>query len=107
MDNLRLTAAGLRIVDRQKSEVRAASERLRTVVSARLADERAALQISQTRLAERNPRTLLRRGYSILTDSAGNVVDSIGAIGPGSGIRATVQDGTIWADVVEVRPEGA
>jgi exodeoxyribonuclease VII large subunit len=105
IDSLRLSAAGLRIVAKQQADVTGACERMRAGIRARQASVQSSLQIDRARLEEINPTALIRRGYSVLTDRNGKVIDSTGAIGPGDPIQATVQDGTIWANVTDIRAE--
>ena len=45
------------------------------------------------------PEATLRRGYSITTDAAGNVVQTITAVRPGSRIKTRVADGTFGSEV--------
>jgi exodeoxyribonuclease VII large subunit len=47
------------------------------------------------------PDATLARGYSITTDSNGNVINTVERASPGARIRTRVADGTFDADVVE------
>jgi exodeoxyribonuclease VII large subunit len=46
------------------------------------------------------PDATLRRGYSITTDGAGNVIQTVTAVGPKSKIRTRVADGEFESEVI-------
>lgn len=56
------------------------------------------MQMLQHRLDALNPFATLKRGYAILTDQDGKVIDSINKISPGKQISAQVTDGIIQAE---------
>ena len=45
------------------------------------------------------PEATLRRGYSITTDAAGNVIQTVTAVRRGSRIKTRVADGTFGSEV--------
>ncbi|QIB69408.1 exodeoxyribonuclease VII large subunit [Aminipila butyrica] len=52
-----------------------------------------------------NPRKVMERGYSIITDQKGNVIQSIENLQPGDSVIAAVKDGSFAADVTEIRKD--
>ena len=56
----------------------------------------------QNRLAALNPYAVLKRGYAILTDAAGQVVKSVEQVHPADSLDIQVSDGAIQSQVVAV-----
>jgi exonuclease VII large subunit len=61
------------------------------------------LRVIEAKLGQLNPAAVFHRGFSILTDQDGGVITTARQVIPGSRITAQVNDGTIAADVIEVR----
>ena len=71
--------------------------RLRLAFSSRLAAMNSALDLIASRIRSADPRTLLSRGYTLVTDSAGRVLKSAESVKAGDGIRVLFSDGTLEA----------
>ena len=50
-----------------------------------------------------SPRRVLERGYALLTDPAGDVVSSVGAVRAGQDATALLADGALELSVTGVR----
>lgn len=99
---VRLSAAGIRVIHRQREDVNQANRQVQALVAEMVAGRKTALSVDRARLVEMNPTSLLKRGYSVLTRPDGTVIESITAVNTGTPIRAVVRDGTITADVTSV-----
>jgi exodeoxyribonuclease VII large subunit len=119
--NVQLNGAGLRVLDLQRVELAGISTRIPEVARARIAEGTAELRQSHGRLVnlgrallqrqisgldvqtsallQLNPTAVLNRGFSLLTDDAGDVIGSINDVSAGDPFHATVKDGTISARV--------
>ena len=73
--------------------------RLRLAFSSRLAAMNSALDLIASRIRSADPRNLLSRGYTLVTDSAGRVLKSAESVKAGDGIRVLFADGTLEAEV--------
>lgn len=73
--------------------------RLRLAFSSRLAAMNSALDLIASRIRSADPRNLLSRGYTLVTDSAGRVLKSAESVKAGDGIRVLFSDGTLEAEV--------
>ncbi len=104
LDRIRLSNARLRVIDRQVADIGQVRERVNYLFAGRMQQARASLDVNMARLHEMNPVALLGRGFAVVTDGDGRVIDSIASIGPGQAIRAVVRDGTIRANVTDVQP---
>jgi exonuclease VII large subunit len=105
VQTVRLRGAGLRICERQRNDINTLSDSLRSAFQIGFDVKRSSLQVAAARIQEMNPTGLLERGFSVLTNSSGHLIDSTAGIAAGDSIRAVVRDGTIWADVTAVQPE--
>jgi exodeoxyribonuclease VII large subunit len=74
-------------------------------VSHRLEMERSQLIHFSSHLLSLNPYQVLKRGYAMVTDDHGKMVDSIHKVNPGQGILVRLQDGRLRADVKRTEPE--
>lgn len=76
--------------------------RLKFSMSAILGRELSALALKETVIASADPRTILSRGYVLVTDKKGRVVKSARKVAPGERIGVRFSDGSLQADVREV-----
>jgi len=58
----------------------------------------------EARLQSLNPYQVLKRGYALITDEKGGMVDSILKVSPGQDIFVQLQDGRLQADVIGTEP---
>lgn len=77
--------------------------RLRLAFSSRLSAMDAALGLLSARIRAADPRNLLARGYTLVTDASGHVLKSAASVRPGDGIRVLFADGSLDAEVREFR----
>ena len=76
--------------------------RLKFSMSAILGRELSALALKETVIASADPRTILSRGYVLVTDKKGRVLKSARKVAPGERIGVRFSDGSLQADVREV-----
>ncbi len=124
---VRLRSIGLRLVDQQRLSVANGTAHLavwrrvsllsrrddlgirgaeiRRGIRRRLDARTFDLRVLEARLHELDPVAVLGRGFSLVVDERGVPITSIRQTRPGSRIGAHLNDGTIHADVVAIRPE--
>lgn len=76
--------------------------RLKFSMSAILGRELSALALKETVIASADPRTILSRGYVLVTDGKGRVLKSARKVAPGERIGVRFSDGSLQADVRKV-----
>ena len=76
--------------------------RLKFSMSAILARELSALALKETVIASADPRTILSRGYVLVTDGKGRVLKGARKVAPGERIGVRFSEGSLQADVREV-----
>ena len=72
-------------------------------VSTLLTQKKSRSELLRHKLEALSPLAVLQRGYSIVTDSNGNVIKTVSRVAPGDGISIILSDGRILADVQEVQ----
>jgi exodeoxyribonuclease VII large subunit len=92
-------------IDQQRLMVDELSRRLTTSLTHRLQRRHLEVDGLRQRLAALNPRAVLSRGYAIVQDDAGHVIDSIRQTHPGQSLHITVADGAFRASVGETDPK--
>ena len=102
----------LALAARQSAAARAQHERqfamrLRRAVAVLRSLHRQRPAAHAARLDAPDPRRVLARGYAWLSDANGVALTSTAQLEPGQRIGATLADGRISADVVDVTPDGA
>lgn len=95
------------LVDRRSDEVAQLRERAARGFGHRL--DRAADEIAHQRARARalSPLATLRRGYAVVQDEAGHVIDSVTATRSGAALSIRVADGRIAATTDQIHPEAA
>ena len=73
--------------------------RLRMAFTSKIASMESALSVLQSRIHSADPRNILSRGYSLVTDSRGVVLKSSAELRPGDCIRVMFEDGAVEATV--------
>jgi exodeoxyribonuclease VII large subunit len=63
------------------------------------------LEIAAGKLSAYDPRSILKRGYAIISDSSGALISSVKQVQLGMEMHACVQDGTINASVSSIHPQ--
>jgi exodeoxyribonuclease VII large subunit len=63
------------------------------------------LEIAAGKLSAYDPRSILKRGYAIISDSSGALISSVKQVQLGMEMHARVQDGTINASVSSIHPQ--
>jgi exodeoxyribonuclease VII large subunit len=71
-------------------------------VSQLLQANQATLRATSARLAALDPRATLSRGYAIVQDAQGHIVDSAAGLSRGAAVQIQFHDGTVDADVTNV-----
>ena len=72
-------------------------------VSTLLTQKKSRSELLRHKLEALSPLAVLQRGYSIVTDSNGNVIKTVSRVASGDGISIILSDGRILADVQEVQ----
>ena len=83
----------------EDERIAAYGTRLRLAFASRLAAMDSALDLILNRIKSADPRNLLARGYTLVTDAAGHVLKSAASVRPGDGIKVLFADGTLEAKV--------
>ncbi len=91
---------------RAERAVDASASRIRNVSTVRIGALQTAVSLIETRIASADPRTLLSRGYVLVTGSDNKLLKGIGRVRPGDRIGVRFSDGSIIAHVSDVIPEG-
>ena len=74
-------------------------------ISHRMEMEQKNLQHFTIHLQSLNPYQVLKRGYAIVNNEKGGMVDTIRKINPGQGILVRLRDGRLHADVTRTEPD--
>ena len=75
--------------------------RLRMAFASRIGSMESGLEVLKSRIHAADPRNILSRGYSLVTDSRGVVLKSSAGLKPGERIRVVFEDGTVEVMVQE------
>ncbi len=73
--------------------------RLRLALRSKISGMEAKVDLLESRIASADPRSVIRRGYSLVTDGGGVVVKSAAKLSEGDRISVYFADGTISAKV--------
>lgn len=73
--------------------------RFRLAFSSRIAAMESAVDVLETRIHAADPRALLSRGYTLVTDSGGVVIKSSGGLAKGDSLRVYFSDGRIDVEI--------
>ncbi|HID32957.1 MAG TPA: exodeoxyribonuclease VII large subunit [Anaerolineae bacterium] len=84
-------------IDQQRLQVDELSRRLSMAMRHRLDSERMVVKGWAQRLSALNPKAVLSRGYALVQDEEGRVIDSVTKTRPGQRLRITVADGAFPA----------
>lgn len=76
------------------------SSRLRLAISNKISAMEAAVTLLEQRIKAADPRSILTRGYSLVTDAGGVVVNSAASLRPGQHIHILFADGSATAEVL-------
>lgn len=77
------------------------STRLRLAIANKISAMEAAVSLLENRIKSADPRVVLARGYTLVTDDRGVVVNSAAALRPGQRLRILFADGSADAEVVD------
>lgn len=100
----RLVHATGRRLEREQLRLEDMRARLGQSVSTRLDSGRLATERLRLRLELLDPRLVLKRGYALLTDGAGQLVTRVAQVRPGDRLTASLADGAV---AVTVAPPAA
>lgn len=89
----------VQMVEDEKEEVSSLSEALDNSMKEKLESLRQELTNREKQLEALNPKSVLKRGYSITQDENGMVIETVNKIKNGQKIKTTVKDGTIYSTV--------
>ncbi len=82
------------------------SSRTEQAINHELRMQHSQVKSLQTRLASLNPFAVLQRGYAIVSDSAGKVVNSVQQVEQTDQVSIKVSDGTIQTQVIAIQGGG-
>lgn len=77
------------------------SKDLDEAINRKLSDYQTSIKNLESRLISLNPKQILKRGFSILTNSDGKVITSYKDVEPGDKIKNTLIDGDVYSEVKE------
>ncbi len=100
----RLAGAASRVVDRQRLHLDHVSHRLAREPSHHLQHADQELATISARLAALDPRTALKRGWTITHIDGGPLVRSTEQVATGTRLRTTTMDGSIVSEVLDREP---
>ncbi len=78
--------------------------RMRRALGAQLNRQRHGLELLSTRLTAISPQQTLERGYAIVLDANGALVQEAGAVRPGDIVETRLKSGSLTSEVKESRP---
>ena len=81
------------------------STRLANAVTGKLALRQLELGKAAAKLDALSPLKTLDRGYAIVTDTNGHVIDTAGKVSTGDTIQARLANGSLTAEVTEVKED--
>ena len=76
------------------------SNRLRMAISNKLSAMESALALLEHRIKAADPRSILTRGYSLVTDDSGVVVNSAAKLKPGQRLSILFADGSVLTEII-------
>ena len=77
------------------------TSRLRLAFNAKISAMESKVELLQARIAAADPRTVLSRGYTLVTDQAGVVLKSAGGLSTGDKVKIFFADGKVTAAITE------
>lgn len=83
----------------EEYHIRMLALRVRQSCAGKIALQEALLQRYESRIVSSDPRKLLERGYTLVTDAAGTVLKSVVGLRKGDSIRVMMSDGTVRATI--------
>lgn len=86
--------------------VDSASSRIRNVATVKIGALQNVVSLLETRISSADPRTLLSRGYVLVTGSDNKLLKGVGRVRPGDRIGVRFSDGSVIAHVSDVIREG-
>jgi exodeoxyribonuclease VII large subunit len=92
-------------LQQMKLSVRHASERAARALKQQLARQRHALALQQARLDSLSPSRTLERGYAIVMDAEGRLLQSAGQVAKGDLIRTQLARGRVSSQVLDTEEE--
>ena len=78
------------------------SMRLRMAFAARLSSMESCMDLLLSRIKAADPRNVLSRGYTLITDAAGRVLKTASSVKKGDGIKVLFSDGALEAKVTGI-----
>ena len=76
------------------------SNRLRMAISNKLSAMESTLALLEHRIKSADPRSILTRGYSLVTDDSGVVVNSAAKLQPGQRLSILFADGSVLTEII-------
>ena len=77
------------------------SNRLRLAIAGKISSMESALEVLGQRIKAADPRNLLTRGYSLVTDEKGVVLKSAAKLKPGQRLGIMFADGSVRVEIIE------
>lgn len=91
---------------RYEKNVDSAASRIRNVATVKIGALQNVVSLLETRINSADPRTLLSRGYVLVTGSDNKLLKGVGRVRPGDRIGVRFSDGSVIAHVSDVIHEG-
>ena len=86
----------------EDERIGAFSTRLRLAIAGKISAMESAVNLLEHRIKAADPRNILNRGYSLVTDEAGVVVNSAAHLRPGQRLKILFADGSVQAQIIDL-----
>lgn len=87
------------VIERQTSRLERTNQMIKSAAVAALAKAHSTLELMNEKIESNNPRKILKRGYSIVTSSEGQILKSVSDAHRGTILNIELTDGTIKTEV--------
>ena len=86
----------------EEYRIRMSVMRVKQAFAGKIALQESWLQRTEARIASADPRALLKRGYTLVTDSRGVLLKSVAPLKPGDKISVRMADGRVEAEIQKI-----
>lgn len=91
-------------VESSKQQVVFLTQHLTNLMNQQLVGQKQQYHVLLTKLEMLNPLSILKKGYSVLTDENEQMITTVGSLTVGQTISVALDDGTLKATVKEIEP---
>ena len=91
-------------VDSSKQHVAFLTQQLKALMSEHLSEHKQNYHVLLTKLEMLNPLSILKKGYSVITDENEEMITTVQSMRVGQIISVALDDGTVKASIKEIQP---